>query len=174
MGFVFSGVFWGIIVVLIGLSIILNVVVGVRIPLIRIIFGLLLIYWGVSVLIGSSFHSRHSSTTMFSESEIKVTQAGRQDVVFGKGTIDLTGITLQPGVNRYEISTVFGASVIRIDPAMPVKVVASSAFAGVRMPDGGNIAFGETTYRSAGLREDSTYLLVKAGVVFGSVEVRDR
>jgi hypothetical protein len=174
MSFIFSGLFWGIIVVLIGLSIILNVATGVKIPLVRIIFGLLLIYWGVSVLIGASFRSRHSGATIFSESEIKATQAGKQDVVFGKGTIDLTGIMLQPGVNRYEVSTVFGASVIRIDPAMPVKVVAGSAFAGVRMPDGGNIAFGETTYRSAGLREDSTYLLVKADVVFGSMEVRDR
>lgn len=174
MSFVFSGVFWGILVVLVGLSIILNHVVGVRIPLVRIIFGLLLIYWGVSVLIGASFRSRRSDTTVFSESEIKATEAGRQDVIFGKGTIDLTGVALKPGVNRYEINTIFAASVIRVDSGMPVKVVASSAFAGVRMPDGGNIAFGETTYRSAGLREDSTYLLVKAAVVFGSMEVRDR
>ena len=61
-----------------------------------------------------------------------------------------------------------------LDPAMPVKVVASSAFAGVKMPDGGNIAFGETTYRSLNINEDSTYLLVKTSVVFGGTEVVNR
>jgi hypothetical protein len=171
MGFMFSGLFWGVIIILIGLTVILNVVMGVRIPLIRIVFGLLLIYWGVSLLIGTSFRIRTSGSTVFSDSDVRATEAGKQDVIFGKATIDLTGIQLKPGANRFEVNTVFGSSVIRLDPAMPVKVVASTAFAGVRMPDGANIAFGETTYRSAGLREDSTYLLVKADVVFGSTVI---
>jgi hypothetical protein len=42
------------------------------------------------------------------------------------------------------------------------------------MPDGANIAFGETTYRSPNLKEDSTYLLVKTAVVFGGTEVVSR
>ena len=172
MGFIFSGVFWGVIVVLLGLSIILNVATGVKIPFFRIFFGLLLIYWGISLLAGSRFH--RSGSTIFSDSEIRATAAGKQDVIFGRGIIDLSGVVLKQGVNRYEVNTVFGASVIKLDPAMPVKVIASSAFAGVKMPDGGNIAFGETTYRSLNLREDSTYLLVKTSVVFGGVEVMNK
>jgi hypothetical protein len=169
MGFLFSGIFWGIIVVLLGLTIILNVTTGVRIPFFRVFLGLLLIYWGISLLAGSRFG--RSSTAVFSDSEIRATSAGKQDVIFGRGVIDLSGMALKEGVNRYEVNTVFGASVIKLDPAMPVKVVASSAFAGVKMPDGGNIAFGETTYRSPNLKEDSTYLLVKTSVVFGGTEV---
>jgi hypothetical protein len=172
MGFLFSGIFWGIIVVLLGLTIILNVVTGVKIPFFRIFFGLLLIYWGISMLAGSRFS--RAGSTVFSDSEIRATTAGKQDVIFGRGVIDLSGIVLKEGVNRYEVNTVFGASVIKLDPAMPVKVVASSAFAGVKMPDGGNIAFGETTYRSPSLKEDSTYLLVKTSVVFGGTEVINR
>jgi len=169
MGFLFSGVFWGIIVVLLGLSIILNVVAGVKIPFFRIFFGLLLIYWGVSLLIGARFG--RSGTAVFSDASIKATSAGKQDVIFGRAVIDLSGIVLKEGVNRYEVNTVFGASVIKLDPAMPVKVVASSAFAGVKLPDGGNVAFGESTWRSPNLKEDSTYLLVKTDVVFGGTEV---
>ena len=169
MGFLFSGIFWGVVVVLLGLSIILNVVAGVRIPFVRVFFGLLLIYWGVNLLIGAR-HGR-SGTAVFSDTEVKVTTAGKQDVLFGRGVIDLTGIVLKEGVNRYEVNTVFGASIIKLDPAMPVKVVASSAFAGVKLPDGGNVAFGESTWRSANLKEDSTYLLVKTDVVFGGTEV---
>ena len=174
MGFLFSGIFWGIIVVLLGLSIILNVAFGVRIPFVRIIFGLILIYWGISLVVGASFRVKSSGTSVFAETEVTATEAGRQDILFGRGTIDLTRVALKPGVNRYSVNTVFGSSVIRLDPAMPVKVVASSAFSGVRMPDGANVAFGETTYRSSGLKEDSTYLLVKVSVVFGSTEVVTR
>ncbi len=172
MSFLFSGVFWGIIVVLLGLSIILNVVTGVRIPFFRIFFGLLLIYWGVSLLAGARFG--RSGTAVFSDSEVRATSAGKQDVIFGRAVIDLSGIVLKEGVNHYEVNTIFGASVIKLDPAMPVKVVASSAFGGVKMPDGGNVAFGESTWRSANLKEDSVYLLVKTAVVFGGTEVVTR
>lgn len=169
MGFLFSGVFWGIVVVLLGLSIILNVVAGVKIPFFRIFFGLLLIYWGLSLLIGARF--RRSGAAVFSDAKVKAASAGKHDVVFGRATIDLSGIALKEGVNRYEVNTIFGASVIRLDPAMPVKVIASAAFGGVKVPDGGNVAFGESTWRSSSLREDSTHLLVKADVVFGATEV---
>ena len=172
MSFVASGLFWGAIVVLIGITIILNGVLGVRIPIVRIVLGLLLIYWGVSLLIGARFGRSH--TAVFSDSEIRATSAGKQDVLFGRGVIDLTDIVLKEGVNRYEVNTVFGASTIRLDRAMPVKVVASSAFAGVKLPDGGNVAFGESTWRSPNLKEDSTYLLVKLDVVFGGTEVVTR
>lgn len=172
MSFVFSGLFWGAVVVFIGITIILNGVLGVRIPIIRIVFGLLLIYWGVNLLIGARFG--RSGSAVFSDAEVKATSAGKQDVLFGKGTIDLTGIQLKPGVNRYEVNTVFGASVIRLNPATPAKVVVSSAFGGVRMPDGGNVAFGENTWRSPTLKEDSAYLFVKAAVVFGGTEIEAR
>jgi len=169
MSFVFSGLFWGAIVVLIGITIILNGVLGIRIPIIRIVFGLLLIYWGISLLIGARFG--RSGTAVFSDAEVKATSAGKQDIIFGRGVIDLTGIVLREGINRYEVNTVFGASVIKVDRSMPVKVVASAAFAGVKLPDGGNVAFGESTWRSPNLKEDSTYLLVKTDVVFGGTEV---
>jgi hypothetical protein len=171
MSFVFSGLFWGTIVVLIGLTIILNGVLGIRIPMVRIILGLLLIYWGVSLLAGMSFR-RMSGTTAFRETEVTNAEAsGKQDVLFGKATIDLTGVQLKPGVNRYEVNTVFGHSVIRLSPATPAKVVVSSAFGGVRLPDGSNVAFGENTWRSPTFKEDSAYLYVKAAVVFGGTEI---
>jgi len=172
MGFLFSGVFWGIVIVLLGLSIILNVVAGVKIPFFRVFFGLLLIYWGINLLVGARFG--RSGAAVFSNAEVKATAAGKQDVIFGRAVVDLTGIVLKGGANRFEVNTIFGSSIIKLDPAMPVKVVASSAFAGVKLPDGGNIAFGESTWRSPNLNEDSTYLLVKTDVVFGATEVRNR
>ena len=171
MSFVFSGLFWGAIVVLIGLTIILNGVLGIRIPIIRIVFGLLLIYWGISLLLGLSFR-RTSGATVFSDTKLESTEAsGKQDVVFGRSTIDLTGVQLKPGVNRFEVNTIFGASVIRLNPATPAKVVATSAFGGVRLPDGSNVAFGDNTWLSPTFKADSAYLYVKVAVVFGGAEI---
>ncbi len=174
MSFVFSGLFWGAIVVLIGLTIILNGVLGIRIPIVRIVFGLLLIYWGISLLLGLSVR-RTSGATIMSDSRVMSTEAtGKQDVVFGKSTIDLTGVQLKPGANHYEVNTIFGASTIRLNPAIPAKVKVTSVFGGVRLPDGANIAFGENTWLSPAFKADSAYLYVKAAVVFGATEVTAR
>jgi hypothetical protein len=174
MSFIFSGLFWGIIVVLIGLSIILNVVLGVKIPLIRIIFGLLLIYWGVTLLVGSSFRLRSRGTSAFSDADIRVTETGKQDVIFGRATIDLTGLALKPGANRYEVDAIFGSALITLDSKTPARVRVSSAFGSARLPDGNIIAFGDRDWSSPGLNRDSGYLDLKADVVFGSLEVRTR
>ena len=50
MSFLSTAAFWGVIIVLIGLSIILREVFHVNIPFVRIIFGVLLIYWGVKII----------------------------------------------------------------------------------------------------------------------------
>lgn len=46
-----SKLFWGAIVVLAGLVIIANAVFNINIPIFRVFFALLLIYWGVKMLI---------------------------------------------------------------------------------------------------------------------------
>jgi predicted membrane protein len=175
MGFLSSGLFWGVIVVLIGVSIILNVVLGVKIPLFRVVFGLLLIYWGVSLLAGSRFGARAGNSTIFSDTQVKpVAPAKEYNILFGKGEIDLTGVQLQPGRNRVEINTVFGASVLRLNPDVPVSLEVSAAFSGARLPDGNTISFGDQSWLSPGFKADTAWLEVKASVVFGGMEVRLR
>jgi len=52
MGFLFSGVFWGVVVVVLGLLLILKAM-GVNIPVGKIIFGILFIYIGISMIFWS-------------------------------------------------------------------------------------------------------------------------
>ena len=49
--FMFSAVFWGVIVVIVGLSIILRAF-GIKIPVMSVMFGLLFVYIGMSILTG--------------------------------------------------------------------------------------------------------------------------
>lgn len=172
MGLLFSGIFWGAILVILGIAVMVNFAFGVRLPIFRILLALFFFYLGISILSGISL----SPTRTCSTTEARQLEAGkpakRYDVIFGRGIINLTDVTLKENrVTKVEVNTVFGASVIRVNPAVPTKVVVSSAFASARMPDGNSIAFGESTYRSDSLSDCKSYLLVNASVVFGSTEI---
>ncbi|MDH5683257.1 MAG: hypothetical protein OEZ20_02195 [candidate division WOR-3 bacterium] len=172
MGFIFSGIFWGVIIVIIGLSIILNVIFGIRIPIFRIIIALFLIWLGITLLTGGSFWSKNKNKAVFEEKRIdSITPHGKYDIVFGKGVIDLSKIVLEDKIFNVEVNTVFASGTIEIDPKIPAKIIVNSIFAGARMPDGNTIAFGQYTYKSDSLKEDTSYLRVDAQVVFGSLQI---
>jgi len=172
MGLLFSGVFWGGILAILGITVMLNVAFGIRLPIFRILLALFFFYLGISLLSGITL----SRTRTRSSAEIRRLEAGtpenRYEVIFGHGIIDLTRVVLKEDrVTKVEVSTVFGSSVIRVNPAIPTKVVVNSAFASARMPDGNSVAFGESTYRSDSLGDAKSYLLVKASVVFGRADI---
>lgn len=173
MGCLFSGIFWGVIIVIIGIVVIINVIFGTKIPIIPLIIGLLLIYFGVKIITGTSWR-RSPKSVIFEEKKIETTSpSGKYDVIFGRSVIDLTKTEIKEGVSTVEINTVFGSSVIKIDPSMPIKIQASSAFGSGRLPDGNMVAFGEYTYKSDSLKKSDAknYLLIELHVVFGSAEV---
>lgn len=168
-----SGIFWGVIIVIIGIVVIINVIFGTKIPIFPLIFGLLLIYFGVKIITGMSCR-RSPKTVIFEEKKIETTTAsGKYDVIFGKSVIDLTKTELKEGVSKVKINTVFGSSVIKINPTMPVKIKATSAFGSAQMPDQTMVGFGEYTYKSDSYKQSDqkNYLLIDLHVVFGSAEV---
>jgi predicted membrane protein len=173
MGCLFSSIFWGVIIIIIGIVVIINVIFGTKIPIIPLIIGLILIYFGVRIITGLSCR-RSPKSVIFEEKKIETTTpSGKYDVIFGRSVIDLTKSEIKEGVSKVEINTIFGSSVVKIDPMMPVKIKASSAFGSGRLPDGNMVAFGEYTYKSDTLKKTDTedYLLIELHVVFGSAEV---
>ncbi len=173
MGCLSSGIFWGVLIVIVGILVLIRVIFGVHIPIFSLIIGLLLIYFGVRIITGMSC-CRREKTVVFEEKHIEGASAsGKYDVIFGKSMIDLTRVELKEGVARIDVNTVFGSSVIKIDPAMPIKIRATSVFGSVRLPDGNTTAFGDYTYKTDSLQQVETkdYLLIKLDVVFGSSEI---
>lgn len=173
MGCLSSGIFWGVLIIIVGILVLIRVIFGVYIPIFSLIIGLFLIYFGIRIIIGMSC-CRRSKTVVFEEKIIDgAVLSGKYDVVFGKSVIDLTGIERKPGVTKVEINTVFGSAIIKIDPAQAIKIRASSVFGSARLPDGNMTAFGDYTYKTDSLKQSDTkdYLLIKLDVVFGSAEV---
>ena len=172
MGILFSGIFWGAMLVILGVTVMFNVAFGIRLPIFRVLLALFFFYLGISLLSGINLtRTRGKDAT-----ETRRLEAGkassRHDVIFGRGVVDLSDIALKGDrVTKTEVSTIFGSSVIKVNPAVPTKVIVNSAFASARLPDGNSIAFGETTWLSDSLSDCRSYLLVKVSVIFGSTEI---
>ncbi|WP_408956271.1 hypothetical protein [Natroniella sp. ANB-PHB2] len=171
-GFIFSsGLFWGVLLILFGISSILKSF-NIHLPFFRIIFSLFFIYLGLTILLGGPIFRTDKNTVLFGERRIAVTDEidKEYNVIFSSGEIDLSNLELENN-KRLEINTIFGSSVIKVNPNTPIRIVASSAFASIRMPDGDNVVFGESTYHSKGFEEKNNYIEIEANVVFGSLDI---
>ncbi|MCK8817576.1 cell wall-active antibiotics response protein [Natroniella sulfidigena] len=173
-GFIFSSsLFWGVLLILFGISSILKSF-NIHLPFFRVIVSLFFIYLGITILLGGPVFRTDKNTVLFGERRIAVTNEADKEynIIFSSGEIDLSNLELDNNM-ELEINNIFSSSRIKVDPSIPLKIVASSAFSSVRMPDGNNIVFGESIYQSEDFTEDDKYIEIEANVVFGSLEVAE-
>lgn len=172
MGFMFSEVFWGVLLILIGALVVIKAIFHVSIPIFSIIVAFILIYGGIRILMGGYGLSNPQNMVLFNDATIQVTNPmDTYNVLFGKGVIDLTKVTFTKDTPKVNINTIFGGGVIRLDPNTPVKVVVNSAFAEATIPDGNKVQFGNIIYQSKNYQAGQNSLLIEANVVFGGLEI---
>jgi hypothetical protein len=174
MGF---GLLIGVLIILFGLGIIINVVFHVNIPIFKILVGLFLIYIGVKIIIGgalpSVFHHYRPGDAVFSDKTYHGLpgNSNEYNAIFGKAMVDLRGTELKEKVTRVKITAVFGGAEIILDKNMPVRVKADTVFGGVNLPENVVNAFGSATYQNQNFDESKNFLLIDASSVFGGIEV---
>lgn len=172
MNFISSGLFWGVFLIVIGLSIILKVTLNINLPVVRIFLALFFIYIGISIITGG-FTGKNNAVF----NDVRITSPANNDeynVIFGKGEIDLTNIAV--GTNNFKVAanTIFGSSNIYISSATPAIIKVNAAFSGVRQPDGNLISFGNNTFRTGNFSENDNHLIIEVNAVFSGVEIRLR
>jgi predicted membrane protein len=171
-GCFFGGIFWGVLLVLLGIALLLNIAFSIRLPIFDILIGLFFVYLGVRVLIGRRFWYGHHRRWRRDDRYVESGKPGEHhDIIFGRGDIDLTHVSLPNETVRVEVNTVFGGSRITLDARMPVKIHTSSAFGAVRLPDGSATTFGEDTWKSSNLDETRPYLLLYVTSVFSGTRI---
>ncbi len=170
-GFLFHEVFWGVFLIILGISMVIKVLFHLNIPLFRVALAFLLIYAGISALMGGfAAKPQPANDIFFNDSRIHVVEPqAKYNIFFGKGTIDLSDANLTD--TPIEINTIFGAGIIKINPNLPVKVNLDAAFAGARTPDGNTISFGNYSYHSPKYKAGERHLEINAHVVFGGLEL---
>jgi hypothetical protein len=170
---IMDGIFWGSVLILVGVWFIVRRSVPVHIPVIRIIVAVLFVYAGVRILVRGPV-STDRNTAVFSESTMSYSpDRGREyNLIFSSGDIDLTAAAPSNASIHAEVNVIFGSGTLRINSALPVRVNMSSAFGTVESPNGRSIAFGDTVYTTQSYREGAPALEVHATAVFGRLRIR--
>jgi predicted membrane protein len=180
MDFMFKGLFWGVVLILFGACLILNILFKTDIPFFRILIALLIIYFGLRILTGGGFSrhnytytSRHDNTVIFGNSNSKASSSGRGEynTVFGSQTIDLSDILSDSASHDIEVNSVFGEEIVFIGKDQNVSAKLSAAFGSVITPDGNQVSFGDLNYRSPNFDDSKPVLTIRANAVFGNVKI---
>jgi hypothetical protein len=172
------GLFIGVLIILLGLGIIVNVVFHTHIPIFKVLFGLILIFIGLKIIFGSwiSFPSCQgkSGNVIFQERTYRGLPGDSKEynAVFGKVVVDLRGIELKEKVTLIKISAVFGGAEVILSEATPVRIKAEAVFGGVQLPENITGAFGTSTYQSKNFNENQNYLVIEGTSVFGGIVIR--
>lgn len=173
-----SGLFWGLLLIILGLSLILKVVFHIDFPVVKLLVAFFFIYLGIKILFGNfgvTMFKTGPHDVAFGEGSFKevIQPAKEYHVVFGKGNFDFQRIQLpDSGHIEVKVSTVFGGTEILLNSDTPVRIKADAAFSGTQLPNGNSAVFGTVTYESENFDELRPYLLLKTEVVFGGVDIR--
>jgi len=171
-----SKLFWGLVIILIGVSIIINHVFKIDFPLFKVIIALLIIWFGISLLLGS-FNFKKVSSGEFSSvfsgqnySPDRIDDDTEFNAVFGSSKIDLRNTEFTKDDINIEINAVFGSVKVYLPKHVRVSVKASSAFGSVRGPSHRQDGIGEQQF-TEGAESAKTNLRIEASAAFGSIRV---
>ena len=175
MPFLFSGLFWGVMLILFGASMILRAIFNLDIPIFRIVFALVIIYFGVKLLVGRQAFKGENNFSMFRSSDVTMSESGGEyNVIFGQSSIDLTNIDISESSQKVEVNVVFGSGNLLIDPDKPMKLKISTVFADCKLPHRNINFFGDSNYKTPSFVEGENYLLLNIDVVFGNVVIVEK
>ena len=171
-----AGIFWGVILIIIGLSIILRIFLDVNV--FRIVIASVFILIGIKMLIGRQVFHYHGDDRHVAFGERIINSAPEDgteySTVFGKTVYDFRNATNFPtGETKISVNTVFGETDILLPKDVEVQVKADAAFANAMMPNGNTISFGSTMYDSD-VSDTGNFPRVKinASVVFGNLKIK--
>ncbi len=167
-----DGIFWGVLLIVVGVWFILRRFLPVHIPVVRLIIAVLFVYVGIRVLVRGPF-SGSGPTGVFSESHQRYTPGWDRDynIIFSRGDVDLSDVSVGASGVHTQVNVVFGSGVLRVNPALPVRIDMSAAFGTVEAPDGRAVSFGDTVYTSGSYRDGAPALVVHATAVFGRLVI---
>jgi len=159
----FGGLFWGILISLIGLSIVLRYAFNIHIPIIRIFFGVVIILIGLRLIIGHTTKSKVDRSYTFSENVNKKDY----DIVFSSATIDLTKLEDYSKLPK-EISVVFGNETVIIPDSINLEVTSTTVFGSTILPDRSYSGFSEDRFLIK-KNNDGDFYKILTTTIFGKL-----
>ncbi|MBI2774786.1 hypothetical protein HYX58_02165 [Candidatus Dependentiae bacterium] len=141
-----SELLWGTLLIIFGISVLLKALLGIDLPIIRILFGGLLIYLGFSIISTFKTNEINPSATWFSSSTIShQSKEKNYRIGFSSLTIDLRAF--DPEIPHTIIIDSFCSSIkVITNPLIPTNVKINATFASYKLPNNDAISCGNTVY----------------------------
>ena len=177
--------FWAVLFIAVGVILLIQTVFKIDLPVMRILFGVFLIYMGAKIIFGSFGHgmsyfkvNKISSDTesIFTQNEMKAKDQSGQvnkkfSTVFGSSTLDLRGLTGEELNQEIKIDSAFGRTQVKTDSTTPIKAHIDTGFAAVNIRGQKIGSFGEMDYQSPNYSADKPALKLDIDAAFGEVVV---
>lgn len=143
MRFLSSGIFWGFIVILFGVGILLKSVFHVNIPFFKILIGIIVILFGVSIIF-NAINSTRRNNTVFREYNFNFWTIEKEyNIVFSKSVFDFTNFNFSNYNGEFiKINSAFSKSEIYLSRNFEYEIRADSVFGVVSLPNGESVSFG--------------------------------
>ncbi|MCK5128936.1 MAG: hypothetical protein KAQ68_03720 [Clostridiales bacterium] len=155
----FGAVFWAVILIVIGIVIILNQTFDWSVSVFAIVFGVILIFLGISVL------TRPTNTGIngvFANGSIQSLNKNDNSFIFSNVTVTLDGYE----DDNLEVNSIFSNVKIHTN-GKSVIVKSSGAFSSTVFPDRSVLSFGDRMYE----RDGENTIHIKTSCVFGSITI---
>ncbi|MFO7657518.1 MAG: hypothetical protein R6W78_10655 [Bacteroidales bacterium] len=166
----------GILLVLIGLSLIMKVVFNIDFPVVRVVIALFFIYLGIKLFIGKDFNIFPKGSTdnavFFGQRTITTIDDGMEyNIIFSRGIVDLRNFSPKENEEVHiKLNTVFGSSEVIYNDTIPVSIKSTAAFAGTKLPDGNTTSFGSFEYNP----DRKPLIYIESATVFGQTIFRKK
>jgi len=174
MDFFFGNFFWGILVILFGLSIFLKGF-NIHLPLVKVFFAIMIIMFGIRILVGSGAPRHKSGSVHYPKGTTQNYSRNRTEYsfVFSGGTLDLTGI--KPDAKDLEISVVFGTATVILPSDIKFDIEPTTVFGATYLPGNSYVGFGEDNL-VLNPENQAKPINIESTAVFGRVEyvIKDR
>ncbi len=174
----FSGYFWGAVLILVGGAAIINAVFKLGLPVTKVAFWTLLVLIVFSVVISTllgTFGSDHNvSMNVFGGSQKLIpdqTESHAFFNIFGASTIDLTQAEPAEDGTKIRVGTLFGSTKILVNSRANYKVKAFVLFGSSKVPDQKNGIFGNDIMISARYKPQMRAFNIHLNTIFGSTQV---
>ncbi|MBN1119258.1 MAG: hypothetical protein JXA77_18760 [Bacteroidales bacterium] len=170
------GLFWGLLLIVVGFSIIFKVVFGVNI--FRVVVAVFFVLIGIKILIGKpNFHFKGNSDSdvVFRDKRFDdfPTTDKEFSTVFGKSIYDFRNSPVPLNKNIHiEFNTVFGETEIYLPPDLPVKIKAEAVFGAAKLPNNNTAVFGSANYITDHDTSTTDFITIEVHTVFGNTEIR--
>ena len=169
MGFLFTKLFWGVLLILWGVVLVIEKVVNIRIPLTRFIFAFLLIYCGVYLIVRMNAPKRvNIKTKIKSEKSCRRSSENDYTVAFGSSIVDLS--QSKHNDSPIEVNCVFGKMDIYLSPKETYKIGVNTVFGQTNFPNQKEANFGTDTI-TIGEENATNPIILEINTVFGTTNI---